>query len=109
MTQNRPKCKKYGECLEAENISREVMNQKSISKLSLETCSACFEYEPIVPIDTHPIVTDTIDQSKIFTSWIKYRDTIKPVQMWEVELMIKQIREDTKLMIKIGKKEGWLK
>ncbi len=52
-------------------------------------------------------MTDTDLQSRVLITWIKYRDQTKPVEIWEVEAMIRCIREDVKLMIVIGKSDGW--
>lgn len=51
-------------------------------------------------------------ESEILVAWINamiHKRKKKPVQMWEIELMIQQIREDAELMVRIGKSQGWLK
>jgi hypothetical protein len=51
---------------------------------------------------------DEHDESAILMAWIYFRNYTRSVQIWEIELMIKQIREDKNLMIRIGKEQGWV-
>jgi hypothetical protein len=53
---------------------------------------------------------DESSESTVLMAWIKFQNRKrKPVQIWEIELMIQQIREDIDLMIRIGKEQGWIK
>lgn len=53
---------------------------------------------------------DESSESTVLMAWIKFQNRKrKPVQIWEIELMIQQIREDIYLMIRIGKEQGWIK